>query len=99
MAKFEFMHFRSKDVTRGGATIAILPQATSKTALIAISRCGPNDVFNKKIGRSIASGRINAFLTGRPTDQVAQIVLNDDDNLKDVVAAEVAEQMMDYGLL
>ena len=47
---FQYMHYRSANGTKGGATVAILPDATTKTALFAISRCGPG--YLNKIGRS-----------------------------------------------
>ncbi len=37
------------------------------------------DVFNKKVGRTIASGRIQAFLDGRPSEEIQVIALSDMD--------------------
>ena len=96
-SEVQFMHYRSADVTRGGATVAIFPQPDTKTALIGIARCGPKDVFNKKVGRSIAAGRIKAFLSGSPSDYVAQFDV-DMDNLKDSVAFLLNDTMAEYGL-
>lgn len=98
MQKFEYMHYRTADKTRGGATVAIYPQDTTKTALIAIARCGPHDVFNKKIGRAIASGRISAFLAGRPSEHVEQIVVENPDDLKMIVDTHLNEFVAEHDL-
>ncbi len=66
MSQIEYMHFRPKQRNlNGGATIAIMPVEGTIHALVALSRCGPQDIFNKKIGRSISAGRIRAYLEGR----------------------------------
>jgi len=97
---FQYMHYRSANGTKGGATVAILPDATTKTALFAISRCGPQDIFNKKIGRAVASGRINAFVKGRAavTEHINQVAYDDELDLKSLVDAVVGGEMDAYGL-
>ena len=97
---FQYMHYRSANGSRGGATVAILPDSATKTALFAISRCGPNDNFNKKIGRTVASGRINAFIKGRSTmtEHINQVAFQDQLELKSLVDAVIGDEMEAYGL-
>ena len=80
----EFMHIRAYESLsgqtpspRGGKTVAIMPIEGNR-AKFSIARCGPNDIFNKKVGRDIAEGRLNDFLKGRATleDKVYQISLD-----------------------
>ena len=100
MNQFQFMHYRSANGTKGGATVAILPDAATKTALFAISRCGPHDIFNKKIGRAVSSGRINAFIKGRATmgEHINQVTFDDPIELKALVNDVVGDEMAAYGL-
>ena len=100
MNQFQFMHYRSANGTKGGATVAILPDAVTKTALFAISRCGPHDIFNKKIGRAVSSGRINAFIKGRATmgEHINQVTFDDPIELKSLVNDVVGDEMDAYGL-
>lgn len=52
---------------RGGLTIAFreLPLTDEyKSISLAIARCSREDVFNKKIGRAIAEGRLNIMRNG-----------------------------------
>lgn len=97
---FQYMHYRSANGSCAGATVAILPDAATKTALFAISRCGPNDNFNKKIGRTVASGRISAFLQGRGTvaEHINQVTFDDAEDIKSVVHGVVRDEMDAYGL-
>jgi len=94
------MHYRSANGTKGGATVAILSDAVTNTALFAISRCGPQDIFNKKIGRAVSSGRIKAFVQGRGTvaEHINQVTFDDPADLKAIVDATVADTMEAYGL-
>lgn len=100
MDNIEFMHYRSANGTRGGATVAIYPQAATMTALISVARCGPADIFNKKIGRDVAKGRIAAYLKGRESSvkHVDQIVVPEGMDLKAAVDIAVFEQMASHGL-
>ena len=101
----QFMHYRkfvnrsgwAGDVemdSRGGATIAILP-AENNTVLVSIARCNPADVFNKKVGRAISEGRIQAYLNGRTSleGSVQTIVVADFDKLKETVADAIGDEM------
>lgn len=101
MSRVQFMHFRStsQSKTRGGATVAIVP-STANTVLISVARCGPNDVFNKKIGRDVSFGRIKAYLNGRTTteDYVSTLTVEEGADLKSVVAEELGPEMAYYGL-
>lgn len=99
MEQFEFMHYRSADKTKG-ATVAILPLDHNKTALITVSRCGPYDNFNKKIGRSVASGRIIAYMNGRSSmdEYVHTIDIPDGVELKKAVAEVLEDEMAESGL-
>ena len=100
-ARVEYMHFRS--IFRngvGGATVAIMPQEERGTALISVSRCGPMDNFNKKIGRDIAVGRLTAYLAGRSSAAVhiREIDVPDMLRLKESVAVAMAPELDDIGL-
>ena len=63
-----FMHFRKFNngqmQPKGGMTVAIA--ATDTRINFAISECSEHDVFNKKIGRGISEGRLNAMRAGKP---------------------------------
>ena len=91
--KFSFMHFRNKDFPSQGSTIAILP-VSEKEVLVGVAACGPKDNFNRKIGRAISSGRIEAFLKGRQglQDYVQRIPVTDMSKVKSEVAAELERQ-------
>lgn len=106
----QFMHYRkfvnlsgyAGDISvdsRGGATVAIMP-AENNTALVSIARCNPNDVFNKKVGRAISEGRIQAYLNGRTSLEgaVKTIVVNDFLKLKETVADVIGSVMEEDGL-
>ena len=101
----QFMHYRKFHQigdrsgfltadSRGGATVAILP-AENNTVLISVARCNPNDVFNKKVGRTISEGRIQAYLNGRTSLEgaVQSIVVTDFDRLKETVADAIGDEM------
>ena len=95
MNQVQFMHFRpDNNESRGGATVAILPADNNK-ALIAVAYCGPNDVFNKKVGRDISAGRIRAFLEGRPAlnDKIQEVVVEDPVKLKTCVGEYLYSEM------
>ena len=99
------MHFRSFSVwseveSRGGATVAIIPDDQNKTATISIARCNPHDVFCKKTGREIAAGRIRAALEGRESsaDKIRVINIEDPMHLKTSVATVLKDEMEYYNL-
>ena len=104
-SQVQFMHYRrfvnytgyAGDIevdSRGGATVAILP-AENNTVLVSIARCNPNDVFNKKVGRAISEGRIQAYLNGRTSLEgtVRSIVVTDLLKLKETVADAISDVM------
>ena len=105
MDNIQFMHYRKyagvwNDISsRGGATVAILPQDNG-TALISVATCSSEEVFNKKVGRAVSSGRIQAYLNGRTTleGQVKLISVTDLTNLKEEVAVAVVDYMSRHDL-
>jgi hypothetical protein len=99
-----FMHYRSVNNDdsinpRGGATIAIHP-LNPERAVISIALCTTSDVYNKKLGRNIATGRINAFLSGREVSEnlVFEIPVVNDIQLKSLVDEELGGWMEARGL-
>lgn len=90
------MHLRPEQEVGSspGATVAILPDYEHNLALVAVAYCNPHDQFNKKIGREISSGRINAFLKGRVglAEYVQSIPVTDMSKLKETVVSELARQ-------
>lgn len=97
----QYMHYRSANGTRGGATVAILPNDADQTATISIARCNPNDVFCKKTGREIAAGRIRAAQAGRESleSKVRVITIETPEKLKDSVATAIFDYMADCDLV
>jgi len=114
MNKVQFMHFRPTsgfNKCRGGATVAIMPiEPPTSTAgntagklLVSMAKCNAADVFNKKIGREIAAGRLRAFLDGRESAQYKVWMVDvpdimDDGNFKRVVADDLKDDLANYGL-
>ncbi len=112
--KVQFMHFRpaSKNDSRGGATVAICPTEGNKV-LVSVALCGSNDVFNKKRGRDISSGRIRAALEGRMSMEglvsaqrrtalvhhVREIEVTDLMHMKESVAKVMSPEMAEFGLV
>lgn len=100
MSQVEYMHYRP--VTRnapGGATVAILPTERN-SVLVTVARCGPEDIFNKKVGRDVAAGRIRAYMEGRPTmdKYVFEVKVPDMLEVKATVAKELEYDMAELGL-
>jgi hypothetical protein len=98
--KVQYMHFRTVNrQCNGGATVAILPADNNKV-LFTVARCGPHDLFNKKIGRTIATGRLKAYLDGRETvsNHVRTMVINDPLYIKEAVGGYLYEEMAKYDL-
>jgi len=107
MKSVQFIHYRQysserDDVcSRGGATVAIRDDDNNKNqVLVSIARCNPHDVFNKKIGRNIAAGRIDAYLGGRSSleTQVRSVWVADDLDSKRVVADFLYDEMAETDL-
>lgn len=58
-----FMHYRKFDrmgqiSAKGGLTLAI--EQEGSTLKVALAECGRKDLFNRKLGRTIAEGRLRA---------------------------------------
>lgn len=89
-AKISYMHYRRRDAfgtvtdPRGGATVAIKTENGSTS--FSIAWCGKKEVFNRKIGRAVATGR----LPTTPYPVLATIDLESD---RDVVATLIAAKM------
>jgi len=94
MDKIQYMHYRSTNGTHGGATVAILPLENNKV-FISIAYCNPADTFNKKLGRAISAGRLQAALNGRNnlSNYIREIDVADMNYLKDSVAEELGMEM------
>ena len=76
MTQLAFLHIRAYDDTNeiaptGGLTPAI--QAVDGNLVYAVARCSKADVFCKKTGRDIATGRLAAYLAGKPVQMVYKI--------------------------
>ena len=76
MTQLAFLHIRAHDdhhhiAPTGGLTTAI--QAVNGNLVYAVARCSNADVFCKKTGRDIATGRLAAYLAGKPVQMVYQI--------------------------
>lgn len=99
MSKIEFMHYRSPAKPQAGATVAILPSNDNKTAVVAIARCGPHDMFQKKVGRAIATGRINAWVKDPAANEslVTFVDIIDRNYLKAEVAEAINATMVSFG--
>ena len=101
----QYMHFRSINRSNqvdchGGATVAIMPDDTANIATVAIARVAPGDLFCKKTGRAIATGRLLAAKAGRTAlaNKIRVIKLTGPYSLKQQVAAELAAEMEEFDL-
>lgn len=70
MNEIRFLHIRNhtKEGTlcpNGGATVAI-SKADSKHYVFNVAHCSDKDVFCKKLGRAVASGRLQKHRTELP---------------------------------
>jgi len=89
-----FMHYRPVNSNglvsdpRGGATVAISIVAGT-SAKVAIAWCSPVDVFDRRLGRTIASGRLYSDRPGC----AEHIALSQDDPAKAQVAHYLQESM------
>jgi len=62
----QIMHFRKRNGDqRGGLTVAIDYNHEERAIYVAEAKCSRNDMFNRKLGRTIATGRLQAFFDGR----------------------------------
>jgi len=101
MNKIQYMHFRQKDrATYGGATLAIMPLDKNKV-VVAIAHCNPKDLFNKKMGRTIAAGRLQAFLDGRESVEanIREVTVPDMSRIKEAVESELQLEMAAVNLI
>jgi hypothetical protein len=101
----EYMHYRSTLTSFSigqsrGATLAITPK-DAKTVLVSIALCGPNDIFSKKMGRTIAAGRLEAFKKGRDavSKYIVEVEVDDMSEMKNRVAAALEQDMVQQGLV
>lgn len=91
MNKLSFMHYRNHRAytdeidCRGGATVAIMEQENKDAVLVSIARCHDNDVFDRKMGRVIASGRIQAYVAKGRNSSVYSVTVPEGTTVKDAV--------------
>lgn len=99
MNKIEFIHYRSQNGTHGGATVAI--KRNGANVRIRVEHCSKTAVFNKKIGRSVAAGRITAFENGREQlrSKIIDIVVNDPLDARNEIINHLAPEMKKRGYL
>lgn len=57
----QFFHINSP--TEGRATVAM--NIFDGQFAISVAKCAPKDQFNKKIGREVAAGRLQALIDGK----------------------------------
>jgi len=72
-----FMHYRKYDrqgqiESKGGLTLAI--ERHGNQLIVAMAECGRHDNFNRKLGRTIAEGRLRA----RSNNHLVQLELPPD---------------------
>lgn len=101
--KTQFMHYRILEngipTSRGGTTVAI--RQLGNKAIVGVSQCALGDVFNKKLGRMIAEGRLNIYetkdLTSFPGGRkkvaahVFEVDVMDGEDVRTVVDAALTE--------
>ncbi len=98
------MHYRGVHgaahlASRGGATLAIRLVEPTK-AIVSIARCSSEDVFNKKIGRTIALGRLAAHSSGKRNveDFIRHVDITEGESIKVAIDLTVGEEMAKLGL-
>ena len=97
-----FMHYRRPGngdySTHGGATVAIQPISEEK-AIVSIARCSDLDVFNKKIGRTVAAGRLTAYTAGKEFGPhiIREVAIDDEQGIKNAVGNALAIDMIKEG--
>jgi hypothetical protein len=99
-----YMHYRRRDTSgcalpQGGATLAIRTVGENRI-VVGMALCSNRDVFNKKLGRAIAEGRIDRSEDGQRTGSyVYTIEMNQLDlPIKEVVNETFAVTMDELGL-
>lgn len=99
-----YMHYRRRDtygepLPKGGATLAIRPLQGDQIA-VSMALCSERDLFNKKLGRSIATGRLNAGVASTaPSGNIWTIAAVDPAKpIKEVVNEAFAVTMGKLGL-
>ena len=107
MSQTYFLHYRHRvDTTegdtiscRGGATMAIRIAPFNKL-VVGVAQCSFSDVFDRKMGRVIAEGRLNAFESD-PTRSRHIFVIDEVDpkgDIKDIVDNALGDAMATAGL-
>lgn len=97
-----FMHYRRRDsyggaLPQGGATLAIRPM--SDKIVVAAAFCSKHEVFNKRLGRTIAEGRLGAYKENSQNRHVFVIDINEPDApIKEIVDITMAPLMYNLGL-
>lgn len=98
-----FMHYRRRDSygeaqPQGGVTLAIRPIG-GNVIRVAMAKCGKKDVFNKKLGRAIAEGRLAAAAGSERNKFVYDLVLTETDApIKEAVAVAFGPAFAEMGL-
>lgn len=99
------MHYRNvKGATvepRGGVTFAIR-EAGDNILHVGVSRCSKRDVFDRKLGRQIAEGRLKAYTDGRDSDAQGKfytVLIDgiDDKNVKEVIHTAFGQELAEEG--
>lgn len=95
-----FMHYRSGQGNEnlGGATVAIRVVAENKVA-VAVARCSKKDHFDKKMGRTIAEGRLNAMLNSDVIPEQNFVVIPEGASIKGTVDGYLYPALSEYGLV
>ena len=98
-----FMHYRRRNragdvLPQGGATLAIRPVGEDRI-VVGMALCSQRDVFNKKLGRTIAEGRLSTAEAGFSNAHVFTIAMDELDRpIKEVVNEAFAVTMEELGL-
>ena len=102
-----FMHYRNINGAtvepRGGVTFAIRPTG-GNVLEVGVARCSRRDVFDRKLGRNIAEGRLNAYTEGRHGSDESQgkfytIVVEGglDKTVKEVIHTAFGQELAEEG--
>lgn len=99
------MHYRAvygvDIMPHGGATLAIR-RLDEDRLVIAKALCSRDDVFNRKLGRTIAEGRLNSYFKDvRGTKHIQIVDLKNVDQtrpIKDIVDEAIGQEMTQVGL-
>ena len=107
MTQTYFMHYRNritedgKEVIscKGGATMAIRIAPDNKL-LVGLAQCSHDDVFDRKLGRTIAEGRLNVY-EQNPNRYHNVIIIDEVDPktpIRDAVDDILGDKMAEMGL-